>query len=110
MRKIDLIDNGKDNVHCILCGENITNDGELTGECEHIHFIHISESEEPVFDKNNIYNKIDKYDSLYDLMKENFNENNLEIFTLTDIDKKSGNVWKGPFNRLPAKRYPRDRF
>jgi len=47
---------------------------------------------------------------IYKIMKENFNENNLEIFTLTDIDKKSGNVWKGPFNRLPAKRYPRDRF
>ena len=47
---------------------------------------------------------------IYKIMKENFNENNLEIFTLTDVDKKSGNVWKGPFNRLPAKRYPRDRF
>ena len=47
---------------------------------------------------------------IYKIMKENFNENNLDIFTLTDIDKKSGNVWKGPFNRLPTKRYPSGRF
>ena len=47
---------------------------------------------------------------IYKILKENFNENNLDIFTLTDIDKKSGNVWKGPFNRLPAKRYPSGRF
>ena len=47
---------------------------------------------------------------IYKILKENFNENNLEIFTLTDIDKKSGNVWKGPFNRLPAKRYTSGRF
>lgn len=43
----------------------------------------------------------------------NHNPNELiqeDIFKLLEKDRESGDVWEGPFNRLPAKRYPQGRF
>jgi len=37
-------------------------------------------------------------------------DSDLKIFKISEKDKKTGDVWKGPFERLPAKRYPSERF
>ena len=80
MKKISLIDNGEDEIHCLLCGTNITNGGELTGECDHLHFLYLNVEEEPHFDRNNIFIAFEDYDdSLENFLNEKFGDDFLHV-------------------------------
>ena len=84
MKKVSLPDNGTDEIHCLLCGTNITNGGELLGECKHLHLVHCSEVEEPIFDRNNIYKDYEDYeDSLHNFLNEKFDDTFVHINVYT---------------------------
>ena len=80
MKTIKISDEGLSDIHCMLCGENITGIFDLSGECEHLHFVHINEDDdESVYDRNNIFKDYDKFDSLESLMNYKFDHTFLNI-------------------------------
>ena len=59
-----------------------------------------------ITDNNN--NKI--FVKIIKITDEKANPIDLEMFKLSEKDRKSGDVWKGPFNRSPANRYSTGRL
>ena len=59
-----------------------------------------------ITDNNN--NKI--FVKIIKITDEKANPINLEMFKLSEKDRKSGDVWKGPFNRSPPQRYSTGRL
>ena len=58
------------------------------------------------YDNNN--NKI--FVKIIKITDEKANPIDLGMFKLSEKDRKSGDVWKGPFKRAPAKRYSTGRL
>ena len=55
-----------------------------------------------------LYNKNKTYIKILEILGTNVEKINQENFYLSKEDRQSGDVWKGPKKRAPAKRYPTD--
>ena len=53
-----------------------------------------------------IYNENKTYIKIIEILSTNVEKINQENFYLSKEDRESGDVWKGPQKRTPAKRYP----
>jgi hypothetical protein len=54
-------------VHCFLCGTISENDGEIN-ECNHLVFVSCNEMDEPIYDKNDLFNSYEENNSDEDVI------------------------------------------